>query len=745
MVSLTSIQTQLCTTGLNSEDSDRVLRALDFVDFLYSDNSVFTGQSTVEFSHGIASVLALLNADVETRIAALLLEISPLDTRYSNIIEIKFGREILDLVTSVQQLLHLHSSIFCSPKEATRGKNTVQQAANQVEILGKMLLAMATDIRAVLILLSSRVIVLRYFSEHKMESSYTSQYARETLDLYAPLANRLGIFQIKWELEDLSFRFIDAVTYKYIAKMLEERRIERENFISGAIALLQSELASAKVKALVSGRPKHIYSIWKKMQDKELNFSELYDVHAFRLVVKDVETCYTVLGIVHNIWPPIPQKLDDYISRPKKNSYQSLHTVVLAENERVLEVQIRTKEMHYFAEYGVAAHWRYKETGGSNFSTKKYDKKISWLRQLLAWKSEVVDVMIKNEDNRHRWLENLKKAALNDHVYVLTPQARVIELPNGATPIDFAYYLHTDIGHRCRGAKVDYNMVPLNTILRNGQTVEIITMKSTSTGPSRDWLTQGYSASARTRSKVRAWFNAIEQQETLAIGRTLLDKTLQREGKTTIKLEELARKLDFSKLEDLLLALGKDTFSLRYVEQALNNDSTTKSAKQEKALITRKISASNTIHGARSGILVAGTSGLKTQLAKCCKPAPPDFLFGFVTRGKGVSIHRESCRNFSEMRIEAPERVIQTTWGPSEPETVYPVDILLLASDRQGLILDISSVLLREKINIIYFNTEIDKEHVHISLTAEIFSTIQLQRALNLMYEVKGVLKAKRR
>ncbi|SFH95088.1 GTP pyrophosphokinase [Collimonas sp. OK307] len=753
MVSLTATQRasqiQQCTAGLSAVDSARVLDALAFVEPLYADNFIATGQSTLDFSQGVASILAVLDTDVETRIAALLFELPLLDASYADTIEQRFGKEISDLVGGVRQLMRLHGFTFGLPQEVMRGKNAAQQAASQVETLRKMLLAMATDMRVVLVRLASRVTTLRYFSEHKMENARTSQYARETLDLYAPLANRLGIWQLKWELEDLSFRFIDPVTYKRIAKMLEERRIEREGFVDAAITRLRSELAAADIKAEVSGRPKHIYSIWNKMQGKELDFSELYDVRAFRVIVDDVKTCYTVLGIVHNIWIPIPKEFDDYISRPKQNGYQSLHTVVTADDDRALEVQIRTNEMHHFAEYGVAAHWRYKEAGGSNFSAQKYDEKIAWLRQLLAWKSEVVDAVVEHEDSRREWLEKLKQATLNDHIYVLTPQARVIELPSGATPIDFAYYLHTDVGHRCRGARVDGVMVPLNTPLKNGQTVEIITAKNApgGAGPSRDWLTPGYAASARTRSKVRAWFNAIEQQETLATGRSMLDKTLQREGKTAVNLEELARKLEFAKLEDLLLALGKDEFSLRHVEQALHDDGTRPvehSSELEEAAITRKSRASSVAHGGKSGVLVVGTDGLMTQLAKCCKPAPPDPVVGFITRGKGVSIHRENCKNFAEMRVKAPERVIQTTWGAPEAETVYPVDIFVLASDRQGLLRDISEVFLREKINVIGVSTQSAKAHARMAFTAEIASTAQLQKALTVIRDVKGVLEAKR-
>ncbi|RYE63075.1 MAG: bifunctional (p)ppGpp synthetase/guanosine-3',5'-bis(diphosphate) 3'-pyrophosphohydrolase, partial [Oxalobacteraceae bacterium] len=379
------------------------------------------------------------------------------------------------------------------------------------ETLRKMLLAMATDMRVVLMRLASCAATLRHFAEHKRFDDVTRAYGREVLDFYAPLANRLGIWQLKWELEDLAFRFIEPDTYKRIAKMLEEKRMSRESFVASSIERLQRELASASIPADVSGRPKHIYSIWSKMRGKELDFTELYDVRAFRVIVPDIKTCYTVLGVIHNIWTPVPKEFDDYISRPKPNGYRSLHTVVMAEDGRPLEVQIRTQEMHNFAEYGIAAHWRYKEEGGSNFKSQQYDEKIAWLRQLLAWKTDVSDAVSGQEELQREWVEKLKATTLDDRIFVLTPQARVLELPVGATPIDFAYHLHSDVGHRCRGARIDGVMVPLNTQLKNGQTCEIITAKGSSgnQGPSRDWLSPGYAVSSRTRSKIRAWFHAL--------------------------------------------------------------------------------------------------------------------------------------------------------------------------------------------------------------------------------------------
>ncbi|RZI43116.1 bifunctional (p)ppGpp synthetase/guanosine-3',5'-bis(diphosphate) 3'-pyrophosphohydrolase [Herbaspirillum sp. HC18] len=735
------------SAGLTAEDSARVLDALAFVEPIYRGKAVATGQDTFEFAQGVASTLSLLNADANTRIAGLLFELPAVDPKTAEGIEARFGIDIADLVSGIRQLMRLHEQTF-GYQEIGRGKNASQQAADQVETLRKMLLAMASDMRVVIVRLASRVTTLRYFADLKLENDRAHQYARETLDLYAPLANRLGVWQLKWELEDLAFRFLEPATYKRIAKMLEEKRIEREGFVEVAITRLKTELAAADIKAEVTGRPKHIYSIWNKMRGKSLDFSEMYDVRAFRVIVDDVRACYAVLSLVHNIWTPIPEEFDDYISRPKPNGYQSLHTVVIAEDGRALEVQIRTHEMHRFAEYGVAAHWRYKETGGSSFSAQKYDEKIAWLRQLLAWKSEVADAVVGQEDMQREWVQKLKDAALDDRIYVLTPQARVIELPNGATPIDFAYHLHTDVGHRCRGARVDGVMVPLNTALKNGQTVEIITAgrSAANPGPSRDWLSPGYVASPRTRAKVRAWFNAIEQEETLARGRSMVEKTLQREGKTAVSLDELAHKLGFSKVDDLFLSVGKEEFSLRNIELALHADDAQKSAAKpdEETLVTNKSRASSTAQGAKSGVLVVGTEGLLTQLARCCKPAPPDEIVGFITRGKGVSIHRANCKNLAQMRMNALERVIQTTWGEPSKDTVYPVDIFILASDRQGLLRDITEILSREKINVIGVSTQSAKGQARMSFTAEISSTSQLQKALGVIREVSGVLDVQR-
>ncbi|RAR52404.1 GTP pyrophosphokinase [Paraburkholderia unamae] len=724
--------------------------ALAFVREHAGDARLSTGEPLIEHAQGTASIMGRLNVDPPAVLAAALFNLAPHLDDPEAMLEARFGAEVAKLVFDVRKLLRLGSVSLraaqqAMPESGREGRDAQAARRAQVESLRKMLLAFAQDIRVVLIRLASRLQSLRYYAAAKVTPA--PEIAHETLEIYAPLANRLGIWQLKWELEDLAFRFQEPVTYKRIAKLLDEKRVERESYVSEAIARLQQELAAAHIPAEVSGRPKHIYSIWKKMRGKEIDFSELYDVRAFRVIVPDIKDCYTVLGIVHNLWQPVPREFDDYISRPKANGYRSLHTVVVGDDGRAFEVQIRTQEMHQFAEYGVAAHWRYKEAGskgyGGQFSaSSSYDEKIAWLRQLLAWKDDV-------SDGRQPW-EQLRQATLDDdHIYVLTPQARVIALPQGATPLDFAYHLHSELGHRCRGARVDGAMVPLNTQLRSGQTVEIVSVKEG--GPSRDWLNPqlGYLHSPRARQKVRAWFNSIEAQENIANGRAMVEKTLQREGRTSVNLDQLAAKLGFKSTDDLFSVVGKEEFSLRNVEHALHDAPPAEPEEETPEQLTKRASGANVAHGGSSGVLVVGVDALLTQLARCCRPAPPDDISGFVTRGKGMSIHRSDCPTFLRMASRAPERVLHTTWSADvmggRGQSVYPVDISIEATDRQGLLRDISEVFAREKMNVIGVKTQSRRNAAFMQFTVEVSNSAQIQRACVLLGEVVGVLRASRR
>ncbi len=596
-------------------------------------------------------------------------------------LEKQLGQEVASLILGYRGLKAAQLKI------ARQSSGQLGQSAQaQVEVLRKMLLAFAHDLRVVLLHLASVLQTLRWVTSQRIE--VPAHWAQDILDVDAALANRLGIWQLKWEMEDLAFRCLAPDTYKQIAKLLDSKRVEREDFVAHIIGHLQDELKKAGVVADVQGRPKHIYSIWKKMQGKALDFAQLYDVRAFRILVDDVKDCYTALGVVHHVWQPIPKEFDDYIARPKPNGYQSLHTVVMDQEGTSFEVQVRTHEMHKQAEYGVAAHWRYKEAGAQGYAgtisaKDEYDQRIAWARQLIAWKEDAWD--------------QLKGQELDDQIYVLTPLGQVIPLQQGATPVDFAYSVHTDLGHRCRGARVDGAMVPLDTRLKNGQTVEIISVKQG--GPSLDWLNveRGYLATHRARSKVRAWF-AAQQAEHEA----------SKEAKEAAKEEVAEVKPE---LPDIIL---------------------------------RKSKAKAT-HG---DVLVVGVDSLLTQLSRCCRPVPPDAIRGFVTRGRGVSIHRADCSTFKQLLARAPERVVLTEWGDQSQQsskTLFPVDIALIALDRQGLLRDISEVFSRLKINVTGVKTQSRKGLASMQFTIEIPSTEGLQTAITALLDVSGVTEARRK
>ena len=629
------------------------------------------GEDAHAHALGVKEILLSLKLDEPSCIAAEYLD----STLTKDALEKQLGQEVTSLIIGYRGLKAAQVKIARQPDHQLG-----QSAQAQVEVLRKMLLAFAHDLRVVLLHLASVLQTLRWVTSQRIETK--SSWAQDILDVDAALANRLGIWQLKWEMEDLAFRCLAPDTYKQIAQLLDSKRIEREEFIAQIMHRLNTELQLAGIKADIQGRPKHIYSIWKKMQGKAIDFAQLYDVRAFRILVEDVKDCYAALGIVHHVWQPIPKEFDDYIARPKPNGYQSLHTVVMDAEGISFEVQVRTQEMHKQAEYGVAAHWRYKEAGKQGYSgtvsaKEEYDRRIAWARQLIAWKEDAWD--------------QLKGQELDDQIYVLTPLGQVIPLQQGATPIDFAYSVHTDLGHRCRGARVDGAMVPLDTRLKNGQTVEIISIKQG--GPSLDWLNieRGYLATHRARSKVRAWF-AAQQAE-------------QEGDKDEAPVVEVPK----PDLPDIILRKSK--------AKAHQGD-----------------------------VLVVGVDSLLTQLSRCCRPVPPDAISGFVTRGRGVSIHRQDCSTFKQLLARAPERVVLTEWGDrSASKSLFPVDIALMALDRQGLLRDISEVFSRLKINVTGVKTQSRKGIASMQFTIEIASTDGLQHALTALLEVKGVTEARRK
>ena len=697
---------------------------------VYGEAKLGSGERIWSHALGMAVIVAGLRLDADSRMAAVLFAVPAHDEHGVTRIMERFGKPVADLVHGISRLNRLRpiTKGFVAANIEAGDANPAEMKA-QIEVLRKMLLAMVEDIRVVLLRLASRTQTLRFYAAH--QDDLRAEVARETLDLYSPLANRLGVWELKWELEDLSFRYLHPDIYKKIAGMLDEKRSEREQFISDAVTRVRSELEAVGVRsAEVYGRPKHIYSIWNKMRKKGVEFSEVYDVRALRIIVDDLKECYTALGIVHNLWSPISREFDDYISNPKGNNYRSLHTAVRCPDGKSLEIQIRTWEMHKHAELGVAAHWRYKE-GSKRSHEDDYDEKIAWLRQLLTWKDEVAD----SSD----WVSHYKQAALDETLYVITPQGKVVDLPQGATAVDFAYRVHTDLGHRCRGARVNGQLVTLNTPLETGQRVEIITAKHG--GPSRDWLNPalGYIHTKSARIKVRAWFSNLALEETLSEGRAIVGKELQRLGQTSANIEELAQKLGFSRADDLFIAAVRGEMNLRQFQLVARGGDLLSETELPDEVQTKP---SKPVTG-NQGILIVGVDNLLTQLARCCKPAPPDEIQGFVTRGKGVSIHRMDCPNFANLAALHPERVIETDWG-LQTTGVFAADIVVDAHDRQGLLRDISEIFTREKLNVVGVNTQSKQGKAHMSFTVEITHLPQLQRTLTLIHEVEGVVGVRR-
>jgi GTP pyrophosphokinase len=687
-------------------------RARELASPLYGERLLETGEPLGDHARAMAAIVRDVRPDPDLLAAAYLFAIHDVVRDADRWLRENFGPSVAQLVADLRQLRHLSDSVR---NRMRAGKQPPQE---QEEALRRMLLAMVNDMRVVLLRLASRVQTLRYLAAAR--SPLAGAYGEETRALYAPLANRLGIWQFKWELEDFALRFVEPQTYQRIARQLEEKRSQREERVAGAVQALEELMRGAGIQGEVSGRPKHIASIAAKMQTKHLEFEQVLDQRAVRVVAQSVGDCYALLALAHQRWRAVDGEYDDYIAKPKANGYQSLHTIVEDDDGRPLEIQIRTRTMHEGAELGMAAHWRYKEGGAGD---RGEDEKVAWLRRLLDWQREV---------------EPVDRPQGGDRIYALTPQGRVVELPAGATAVDFAYHIHTELGHRCRGARVDGALVSLSTPLRTGQTVEV--MSARSGGPSRDWLNPdlGFTVSPRSKAKVRQWFHAQEFAQSVAAGRELIDRELQRLGRTAVNIEDLAHRLGFASVDELCVAATKDEFSMRSIEQALDVEHAPGPPPDE-------LEAGRPSSSGRGNVLVAGVDSLLTTLARCCRPIPPDPIVGFVTRGRGVSVHRAHCSNARALMARQPERLIEVQWEAARGEASFPVEIVVLANDRQGLLRDISEVFAREKINVTGVNTSSQRDQANMQFTIEVSDAAALRRALAQLGEVKGVLIVRRR
>jgi GTP pyrophosphokinase len=680
----------------------------------------------------MAEVLLNIDADDETIAAALIAGALAKKDIDALVIKELFGEDVNALVSGFARAGRIDIA----------ASNSGDTDSSSIEALRKMLLAMADDVRVVLIKLAERVVYMRSITQ--ATEAVRTVAARHTRSLFVPLANRLGIFAIKWELEDLSFRFLEPDVYKNIATLLDGKRIEREAFIGRVLATLQANLARLKIKAEIAGRPKHIWSIHRKMQSKNLPFNNLYDIRAVRVLVDSVDDCYTVLALIHDEWKPIAGEFDDYIAQPKANNYQSLHTAVIGPEAKTLEVQIRTHDMHNASEHGVAAHWRYKEGAGHKTAAdKRFESKIAWLRQVLDWKRELAD--------ESGFSEQVKQGLFNDTVYVFTPLGKVIDLTAGSTPVDFAYHVHTDLGHRCRGAKLDGQIVPLNTKLQNAQRVEILAAKQG--GPSRDWLNPqlGFLASPRALAKVRNWFRQEYFEVDVAHGRQTLDRELARNSASSLALEKISAALNHKDLNECLAEIGRGEITAHQIEIAIRSVTSATSSTAPVlgfgALPTVQDVAKSE-HKSAGGVLMLGVNNIATLVAKCCKPMPPDAIVGFVTKTRGVMVHRLDCVNIVCLSQEQRDRLMPAQWSAGMGDTnaqKFAADIEVIANDRQGLLRDISEALSHERINVTAVNTISKANMASMRFTVEIQRTEQLQKVLRAVSEVEGVESVRRR
>jgi len=689
-----------------------------------AENIWADGTSSFLIGLEMAEILADLKLDQDSLVAAVIYR--AVRERKTDLIdvELRFGEVVARLVDGVQRMAAISVS-------QNTGKNTVFSPHAQVESLRKMLVTMVDDVRVALIKLAERTCAIRAVKDAPEEKRY--RVAREVFDIYAPLAHRLGIGHIKWELEDLSFRYLEPNQYKQIAKLLDERRLDRQEYIDNVMGQVRAALEDASIYGDITGRAKHIYSIWRKMQRKGIDFSQVYDVRAVRILVPQVRDCYTALGIVHSLWRHIPNEFDDYIANPKENGYRSLHTAVIGPSGKVLEVQIRTQGMHEEAELGVCAHWRYKGTDTESASSNAYEDKIAWLRQVLEWHEEMGDI--------GGLADQLRVDFEPDRIYLFTPDGHVLDVPKGATPLDFAYRVHTDIGHTCRGAKVNGRIVPLNYVLQTGEQVEIITSKHGN--PSRDWLNSnlGYVNTSRARAKVQHWFKQQAREQNVQAGKLMLERELTRLALNGADYAQLIDRLGIKGQEDLFAAVGSGDMRLAHVVAVAHQLVEPDRHSEQLELIPKK---PNKI-GRRGDVYIQGVGNLMTQLAGCCQPVPGDPIIGYITLGRGVTVHRADCANAMQLQDRDSERLIEVSWGGAPVQT-YPVEIYIKAYDRSGLLRDVSLMLANEKLNVLEVSTRTNKDdnYAAMLLTIEVPNLNLLGRLLGRISQLPNVIEARR-
>jgi GTP pyrophosphokinase len=699
---------------LSQDGRELIERAYKLAEVAHSDQQRASGEPYIQHSLAVAQILADLRLDSATIAAGLLHDVAEDSIISVEDLRQDFGNEVASLVDGVTKLGQIDKMSQMTHRDLRD---------EEAESLRKMFLAMVDDVRVVLIKLADRVHNMRTLGALSQERQ--QRIAEETLEIFAPLANRLGIWQIKWELEDLGFRYLNPEKYQEIAARLDERRPVRERRIAHITRILEKRLKEEGIEAEITGRPKHIYSIYTKMNRKGLPFEQIHDVRGVRIIVSTVRDCYAVLGIVHSLWRPIPGEFDDFIATPKDNMYQSLHTAVVGPDGKTLEVQIRTQEMHRMAELGIAAHWRYKEHAKRDTA---FEAKIAWLRSLMDWRQDVTDAW--------EFIDSLKTDVFQDRVYAFTPRGDVVDLPAGSTPIDFAYHIHTEIGHRCRGAKVNGRLVSLDYQLKTGDQVEILAAKRG--GPSRDWLNPslGYIKTSRAQQKIRQWFRRQDRTETVAQGRDILERELRRLGLDQKRYEEIATLFKFDKTDDLLAAIGYGDVNAQQIAAKLLQVE----REEEEPELPETAPPPPVV----SGVTVRGVGDLLTRLAGCCHPLPGDPVVGYVTRGRGITIHRRDCRSI--LYLGDKERLIEVDWG-QDLKQVFPVMIQVLAYDRTGLMRDITEIMAGERINITSANVATHpKDHTAvITATLEISSIVQLSRVLAKIERLPNVFEARRK